>query len=456
MVMTVSAAKLIAVAGLVALAVSATAADPTVWAGMTLVAPTEAQLAEIEQAYGEPVGVMVQAVETGSMAATSGIAAGDVLICVRMPDETDWYPIPGLDDMAAWAAGDDATPNDRMRLMILRKAADQWSTLKCWLGKPFDVPVDEGVLGETPATPGEGEAGTVTTPAGDVSAANFLSADPEAVLATAPDGVQLTQHDVDIYSGIIAWSFGTRLTEAQKQVVKSALIEFWQAAPAGGTATFKNSFEPLAQAVPKMPREQAEQFRLQSAALLLQMAMSMPQHPLGQVIAQVYSASQVLAGAGTAYPLTIQDVAALIEYTSFQTQVMTGQPVVLTPEQRQQFAEQVIARYNAGSEQEKMALSKMDEQWAALRVQWALAQAAQQQALQQQWQQAYQQQYQQTPWTAGAPAGGYGGGMSQSTYDTLSNVLSMEHESSMSAIGAIDGVRDTDVYDASGNFMYSY
>lgn len=240
-------------------------------------------------------------------------------------------------------------------------------------------------------------------------------------------------------------------------MVKAALIEFWQQAPPGGTTTFKTSFAPLAQAVPKLPREQVEQFRVQSATLLAQMAMSMPQHPLGQVIAQVYQSSQALAGEGTTTPFTWQDINALIEYTSFQTQVMTGQPVVLTSEQRQRFAQQVVAQYNAGTDEQKLTLSKIDEQWAALRVQWALAQAAQQQAAQQRWQQAYQQRYQQTPWAASPPAGGYPAGeMTDSTFNALRNAMDLDYQSSMSAYGSIDGVRDTDVYDASGNFLYSY
>lgn len=436
-------------------------ADEASWAGLTLTDPTEAQLDAIEAAYGEPAGLAVTAIAPDSMASVTGLKPGDFLISVRMPDETDWYPIPDLEEMAAWIP--DNAPADTMRLLVLREVAGTWYTLKGYIGKPFGVQVDEGVSAAPAATTGP----TAPTAEGaQIPEMTFLSDAPEQILATAPDGAQLSQRDVDIYSGIIAWCFGTRLTEAQKEIVKQAIIGFWQQAPPGGTQSFNDGVRPMPDLLPRLSDQEREQMRGQMSATLIQMAYGMQTLPLGQVILQVASnAQQVLAGAGTQWPLTQQDVDSTIEYSIFQTQMMTGQPVYLSDQQRMELAMQIVQQYNAGSAEEQEMLSRMDEYWASARVLWSMAAAAQQEAAQQQWLQAYQQQYQQAipmsagGWDAAYPVTGYptgGGEMSDSTFNTLKNVLEMDHQSSMSAIGAIDGAYDYDVYDAGGNWLYSY
>ena len=392
------------------------------------------------------------------MAAVTGFKPGDILMSVRMPDETEWYPIPDAESMAQWAP--DNAPADSMRVLVLRKVDDTWYRLRGYIGRPFGVKV-EGA-GFAPGTPPPPP--TAGTP--KVLGATFLSQDLDEVLATAPDGAKLTQRDVDLYSGIIAWCFSTRLTEAQKQVVKQAIVGFWQQAPAGGPQAFNDGVRPIPDLLPQLDDTQREQLRGQMSATLLQMAYGMQNLPLGQVILGVAgSAQQVLAGAGTQWPLTAQDVDSAIEYTAFQTQMMTGAPIAMSNEQRMQLATQIVQQYNDGSPQEKETLSRMDEYWASLRVMWSMAAEQQQQAAQQQWLQAYQQQFQQAPPMVGGYAGGgypAGGGyaagseMSQSTFDTLQNVMDLDYQSSMSALGAIDGEYDYDVYDAGGDFLYSY
>ncbi len=427
------------------------------WAGMTLADLSQEQRAAIEAVYGKPAGLAVTAVGPDSMAAVTGVRPGDILMSVRRPDETEWYPIPDAESMGTWAP--DNAPADTMRVLVLREVGETWYTLRGYIGLPFGVKVEDGaVTGQAvPATPAAPAAGAPMIPE-----VTFLSQNLDQVLATAPDGAQLTQRDVDIYSGIIAWCFSTRLTEVEKEVVKQAIIGFWQQAPEGGTQAFNDGVRPMPDLLPRLDEAQREQIRAQMSATLLQMAYGMQTLPLGQVILGVAGAAQqVLAGAGTQWPLTAQDIDSAIEYTAFQTQMMTGAPLALSNEQRMQLATQIVQQYTDGSPQEKETLSRMDEYWATLRVIWSMAAEQQQQAAQQQWLQSYQQQFQQAPPMAGGYAGtsGYaaaGGEMSQSTFDTLKNVMDMDHQSSMSALGAIDGEYDYDVYDAGGSWLYSY
>jgi hypothetical protein len=223
----------------------------------------------------------------------------------------------------------------------------------------------------------------------------------------------------------------------------------------------------MPQIIPQLDPQKRSQLQAASASVFLQMAQMDPNDPLAQVILTVaQSAAQVLAGTGTQHQLTKQDVDALLEYLCFQNQMMTGVQVVVTAEQYAEFTEQIVQHFNAASEEEQAKLSSFDLLWGQLRSAWAIAQATQQQALIdqqiQQWRQAYQQAGIYNPgaggWANAAPQGGWGGGggMDQSTFDTLSDVLRMEHETSMAIINNIGDGPAYDVYDSSGNWLYSY
>ncbi len=188
----------------------------------------------MEAAYGEQVGVGVSAVAADSMAATTGVQPGDVLISVRMPEETDCYRIPPtIDDLAQFAA--DTQPTDDLELLLLRKVGEKWLQIKCFLGKPIGIEVPEGVIaGAAPQAVEQGADGRGQAQPGEAAAAigahlpgcSFTSADPEQVLATAPGGAELLQRDVHIYGGLLAWAFGTMLTQGQEAIAQRALIDF--------------------------------------------------------------------------------------------------------------------------------------------------------------------------------------------------------------------------------------
>ena len=81
------------------------------FAGLVCVPLNPEQLQDVEQAYGEPAGVFVEAVTAQSFAAQSGAMAGDILISVRMPGEDEFYPIPpGFDDMMMFCEETDPAP----------------------------------------------------------------------------------------------------------------------------------------------------------------------------------------------------------------------------------------------------------------------------------------------------------------------------------------------------------
>jgi len=200
--------------------------------------------------------------------------------------------------------------------------------------------------------------------------------------------------------------------------------------------------------------------------------------PLAQVIMQVTTANQqVLAGAGTDMPLTIQDVNAMLEYVVFQMQMMTGEPVVLTQEQYLQFGQQIIDRYNSGSPEEKLMLSQMDIRWGILRNQWEQAQAQQQMAAAQQWQQQWQQSpipsyYENDPtYMAGyqqmdqwaqqraaerAASGQSSSGITPGMMNIMQNMIDMDNQTSVTIINNMGSGPTTDVYDTGGAWLYSY
>ncbi len=433
-----------------AVAVHAGAQGRATFAGMTCTQLTEDQLGEVEEAYGEPCGVYVAAVAPESLAGKTGVAAGDILISVRMPDETEYYPIPsGIEDMIEFAK--EAQPNDKIRLLLLRKEQGKYEQVKCVLG----TPIGEGAAPEGDREDEEELEGHVIA----TEAFSFVSEEPEKILATALDGSELRQFDVDIFGGLMAWSFGTRLNERQKGTIREALIAFWKQANADFVARFDQGVRAMPDLIPKLTPEQREQIRAAAANIFVTMAQSLPGHPLRQVIMEVSgSARQALAGAGTAAELTQQDVDALLEYLCFQNQVITGQPVAITPEQYQQFGIRMLAYFEQASDEEKQMLANMDVLWAQMRVAWAQAQQAQQQAQVQRWRQAYEQQAAtgHSPYISGWQGAPTGGGMDEGSFNAVMKVLNTTHEASMHALGAIDGGHDTSVYDSAGNWLYDY
>ncbi len=436
----------------VAAGTAAVAQDVAVFAGMTCTQLTQDQLGEVEGAYGEPCGVYVAAVAADSLAGKTGVTVGDILISVRMPDETDYYPIPpDIEDMIAFAK--ETEPSDQIRLLLLRKRDGKYERIECVLG----TPIGQGTAPEGQLAGDDEQPGSYVVASDSFS---FVSEEPDKVLAAALDGSELKQFDVDIFGGLMAWAFGTRLNERQKGTVREALIAFWKQANADFVAQFNQGVRAMPDLIPKLTPQQREQIRAGAANIFVTMAQSLPGHPLRQVIMEVSgSARQVLAGAGTAAELTQQDVDALLEYLCFQNQAMTGQPVAITPEQYQQFGIGMVAYFEQASEEERQLLANMDVFWAQMRVAWAQAQQAQQQAQIQQWQRAYQQQQAATgysPHISGWQGAPTGGGMNEGSFNAVMNALNTTHEASMQALGAIDGERDTSVYDSAGNWLYDY
>ncbi|HJN15022.1 MAG TPA: PDZ domain-containing protein, partial [Armatimonadota bacterium] len=423
------------------LAAVASAQGLATFGGMTCSQLTPDQLGEVEDAYGEECGVYIAAVDAESLAGQTGIKAGDILISVRLPDETDYYPIEA--DVALLAEFADRTEaNDTHRLKILRKVDGEYSEITCQLGTPIGE--------EAPAQPqtdpaADGDDGDVEIAAGGGNY-SFVSDDPTQVIAQAQDGSPLTQGDVDILGGLMAWSFGTQLCESQKGVVRDSMVMFWQAAGPQEVQQFNEGIRTLPNMIPQLQPNQREQMRMGVGQIFAQLAQgleaTMPGHPLAQVIAEVamgaMGATTALAGEGTPYPLTQQDVDALLEYLCFQQQQMTGQIAVVTPEDHVQFTAECVRQYNEGTDEQKVQFANFDALWGQMRAAWAAAEMQQEQGLLDQQVQAWQNQYADQgiydvgaggDWSNAQPAGGWSGGaggggdasMNQFNFDMMQN-----------------------------------
>ncbi len=450
------------VASLVALAalpMIGQAADTAAFAGMTCSKLTDEQLADVSKAYGEPAGVYVAAVEPESLAGKTGVTAGDVLMAVRLTDETDYYPIPArFSDFARFC--DKYKPDETMRLLLLRKTEGQYQKVKCLLGKPIGTPVPEDMTAAGAPKP---EA----TPACNANP-GFVSTEPEKVLSKTAQGAQLLQRDVDIYGGILAWAFGVRLTEEQKKVVADTLIEDWKANTPEGVYSFLAVVRAAPLIIPSMTPQDRELNRQRFQSEFLQKATAAPDRALSRVIKQISTAARaVLAGEGTANELTQQDVDALIEYLCFQEQMATGKLIALTAEQHAELTRKAVEYFTKAPEEQKKLLANMDAVWGTIRTAWALAQQQQQQALLQQWQQAYQRQaaananpYLSTWGAAPAAGGAVAAGtprreMDDDQFNTVMNVLNNNHYSNMNAISNMAGSTSS-AYDGAGNWLYNY
>ncbi len=433
------------------LATAAIASEEASFGGMVVTRLTEKQVKLVEMEYGEPCGVYVKAVEPMSLAGRTGVRPGDILISVKMPGDEEFYPIPpDWDDMAAFC--EETRASDKVRLLILRKEGDAWKQVDCRLGAPLakTKPKDSGDDSE-----GKGEGCVVNS-----KGFSFASGDPKNVVEKALDGSPLTRRDVDIFGSVMAWSFGARLTEQQKVVVRNSLIESWSKLPSDQVQPFRKGVLGVPDMLSKLPADKREQLRVSFAAAFLQTAEQTPNDPLARLVRTISGNTRnIVAGAGTDAELSQQDVDALLEYLAFRTQIQTGRPVTMTVQQRAAFTKMVVAHYEEAGGPERKQLSLMDRDWGRLRAHWAAAQAAQQQALTRQWQQAYAQR-QVAASRPAYPANWYNttpsGTMSQGSFDAVMNSMNATHDASMQTLGAIDGGYDTSVYDSAGDWLYDY
>ena len=111
-------------------------------------------------------------------------------------------------------------PTSGIRLLILRKNEQKvLNQVVLSFTHPSGQAKSQGKSGQ--ALPGSNTSEEISS-----RGFSFVSQNMEQVLARAPNGTGLTQKDVDIFGGVMAWSFGTRLTEGQKVIIKNALKEF--------------------------------------------------------------------------------------------------------------------------------------------------------------------------------------------------------------------------------------
>jgi len=429
---------------------AAVAQKTATFAGMTCLDLTEEQRQFVAQVNGEAAGLYIKAVEPDSLAAKSGIVAGSFIISTRRPTDTDYYMLrPDVEDFAASCK--QLQPPEKVRLIVLRKAGDDWEMVKVLLGKPMGEEVPDGRLEEADEPLEDHVAG---------QALDFVSKDPDKVVATSPNGDTVTQRDVDLYGSLMGWAFGVRLTEAQKALVRDTMLADWQRAGPQEVQT-RDMLRKVPVLLPQMTDAQREQLRLSFQTDFLGKVQIAPDHPLAKLIVLISAnARNVLAGAGTPFELTQQDVDALLEFLCFQAQAQTGQAVAVTPEQREAFTKQTVEYFGKAGDQQKQTLAGMEEMWGMLRAYWAAAQAAQQQALMQQWQQAYAQQRpvgNMQPMMGWPTAfGGGGGEMSDSQFNTCMDALNNLHHASMDAIHRIADDEYGAMYDGAGNWLYSF
>ncbi|MBD3174536.1 MAG: hypothetical protein GF320_05125 [Armatimonadia bacterium] len=449
------------------LATSAMAQVKAEFAGMTLGDLNEEMQAAIAEEAGKPIGLMVEDVEEGSLADETGILPGDILISVQEPHEDQFYPFPSneMEAVKEWADG--TVPTTEMKVLLLRETPEEWIVVEGQLGTLMPDPNPQDSMAADPGG---------VMPARSTTDYSFAVGDQDTVLATAQDGSPLTQWDVDLFGGLIAWAFGTRLTEAQKQTIQENVTLYWGYATPQDVQMFNEGVRVAPELIPQLDENQLEQYRQGLAQVLIQLMQQGPDTPLGQVIAQVAtSQEQVLAGAGTDWPLTLQDVDAMLEFYCFQLEQMTGMPVTVTQEEYIQFAEQVVAEYQAAGPETQAQMSQWDVTWGQLRAAWIQASQEMQQQQIDQWAQMYMNQNpdgylgqylpgQDMYGGGGDPnaywgAGGYGdmsGGYDATSMSIMSDMMNTQHQTSMGIINNMGGGAGYDVYDSAGNWLYDY
>ncbi len=276
--------------------------------------------------------------------------------------------------------------------------------------------------------------------------------DPARVLAEGDP--PLTVELVDRTTGFIEWMLDVPLTDGQRQTIREGLVESW-------TSNNREDVEGIADLLQleAQVREMDEATRLALRAQvqpdLVQQLRQQPEDEGAQWLLAIYEAGHQPIADGDP-PLTRQATDAYAEFLCFVIAQGLGQEGFEPPaEFKDEFAKTVAAGYADLSPEEKQELVQMPLAWAAVRIEWAKMPDEQKQQYRAQWAESVKGLVPEQPAQPAAeePAPAAGGDNSpgnlaalqqkmanqQMYFQTMSNIMRMQHETNMSIISNIGG-----------------
>jgi len=260
-----------------------------------------------------------------------------------------------------------------------------------------------------------------------------------AVLAQK-DGFRLTQGDVDAGIDILQFIIDGRLTDQERSDMTQQAVREFSASP----KTYLDDLRSLADS-----RARLGQIRDPLQVGMLRQALLVAFHTAGQKVAAadlplfvriMNSYVRVLAfDEKNQLALTNKDLNAYFDYTSFLFQLNTGQSFVWPAPDREKATSDIVGRFASMPLQEKQFYCAMGIIWEYFQYAWKQAEAAQRA-------QMAQQMFAGARGLAPSPNLNYGSTlpvasipsatgreMDDSTYNTLRNVMLMDHAATMNA-----------------------
>ena len=275
---------------------------------------------------------------------------------------------------------------------------------------------------------------------------------PTTVLAEGDP--PLTVELVDRTSGFIEWLLDVPLTDGQRQTIRDGLVESWTSNNREDVEGILDLLQLEAQ-VRELDEATRLALRAQVQPGLVQQLRDQPEDEGAQWLLAIYEAGHQPIADGDP-PLTRQATDAYAEFLCFVIAQGLGQEGFEPPaEFKGEFAKTVAAGYADLSPEEKQELAQMPLAWAAVRIEWAKMPDEQKQQYRAQWSESVKGLVPEQPAEPAAeePAPAGGGDNSpeglaalqakmrnqQMYFQTMSNIMQMQHETNMSIISNIGG-----------------
>jgi hypothetical protein len=278
---------------------------------------------------------------------------------------------------------------------------------------------------------------------------------PKSLLA--PGDPPLTVELSDRATDFIEWLLDVPLTTEQRQTIREALIETWKGPDRENVQGVLDLLQLEAQ-VKELGEPQRLALREQLQPALVQQLRESPQDEGARWLLAIYETGHQPIAEGDP-PLTRQVTDAYAEFIGFVVAQAMGQELAVPAEFKDEFAKTLAAGYPKLSADERKELAQMPAAWAAVRMAWPELPDEQKQQYRARWAEGLkallppEPQAKEPEPAAGQPAQGAEGqaggksGMSalqesmaaSRRAQILSNIMQMQHETSMAIISNIGG-----------------
>lgn len=194
----------------------------------------------------------------------------------------------------------------------------------------------------------------------------FQTEDPTTILVAG--NPPLTQEIIDLYYNFFEYAAKTKLTEAQRDLIKNSLIKEFQEGNLKQKTEVLKIKENWSQ-IEMLDPGQREILRVHVAKELVTEAQKDPNNPISQATLELFSNVNTILVRDNP-PLTQQMIDAYFELCEFYSSISLNEKIRFSDEERKEFTQQLIEKYPHLPQSQKDLMNRIDVEWAKMRYAW--------------------------------------------------------------------------------------